>query len=335
MSQTTDFHEQFELSEELSRYLLGTGEKSGLNLIRALSDVNARARGNQLFLDGCPERIKLVKKFIDVLGARLKTCEELDPFEMKRLFDQFAFASTPEYKEKGNGNGDSSPFPEIISTYTGRVVRAKTFAQQAYIDAVANNLVTIARGPAGTGKTYLATAVAVRALKEKKVSRVIISKPVVEAGESLGFLPGDLKEKVDPHFKPLYDALQEFVGIGKFEQFLRQGVIEITPLAYMRGRTFNEAFVVIDEAQNTSMAQMRMVLTRLGYGSRMVITGDHTQIDLPRSQDSSLLKLNDILKGVESIGFVDLTDKDVIRHEIVGRIIRAFDHYSLMQKTKL
>lgn len=333
MSQTTDFHEQFELSEELSRHLLGTSDKSGLNLIRGLSDISARARGNQLYLAGSAERIKLVKKFIEVLAARLKTSEELDPFEMKRLFEQFAVNSTPEHK-KLDKNG-YSPFPEILSTYTGRVVRAKTFAQQAYVDAVTNNLITIARGPAGTGKTYLAVAVAVRALKEKKVSRVIISKPVVEAGESLGFLPGDLKEKVDPHFKPLYDALQEFVGVGKFEQLLRQGVIEITPLAYMRGRTFNEAFVVIDEAQNISLAQMRMVLTRLGYGSRMVVTGDHTQIDLPRFQDSSLLKLNDILKGVESIEFIDLTDKDVIRHEIVGRIIRAFDHYTLMQNTKL
>ena len=332
MSQMTDSHEQLELSEEVSRHLLGTGDNNGLNLIRGLADVSARARGNQLYLDGCPERIKLIKKFIEVLAARLKTCEELDPFEMRRLFDQFAVVSPPENVRIDKGG--KSPFPEILSTHSGRVVRAKTFAQQNYIDAVIKNHITIARGPAGTGKTYLAAALAVRALKEKKVSKVIISKPVVEAGESLGYLPGDLKEKVDPHFKPLYDALQEFVGIGKFEQLLRQGVIEITPLAYMRGRTFNEAFVVIDEAQNTSLAQMRMVLTRIGYGSRMVITGDQTQIDLPRLQDSSLLKLNDILKGIESIEFIDLTDKDVIRHEIVGRIIRAFDHYTVMQKTK-
>jgi len=169
---------------------------------------------------------------------------------------------------------------------------------------------------------------AVRALKDKKVSRVILSRPVVEAGESLGYLPGDLKEKVDPHFRPLYDSLQEFLGMGKFEQMIKQGIIEITPLAYMRGRTFNEAFVVLDEAQNTTMPQMRMFLTRLGYGSKMVVTGDHTQIDLPKTSDSSLLILEDILKNVESVGFIRLSSDDVIRHDVVRRIINAFDAYT-------
>jgi len=175
---------------------------------------------------------------------------------------------------------------------------------------------------------------AIKALKEKKVSRVILSRPVVEAGESLGYLPGDIKEKVDPHFRPLYDCLQEFIGMGKFEQFVRQGVIEITPLAYMRGRTFNEAFVVLDEAQNTTMPQMRMILTRLGYGAKLVITGDQTQVDLPRPSDSSLLTLADIIGSVESVSFIDLCGKDVIRHEVVRRIISAFDAYQMREKEK-
>jgi phosphate starvation-inducible PhoH-like protein len=209
-----------------------------------------------------------------------------------------------------------------------------TSGQQQYVNAIENNTVVVARGPAGTGKTYLATAMAIKALKEKRVSRVILSRPVVEAGESLGYLPGDIKEKVDPHFRPLYDCLQEFIGIGKFEQLVRQGVIEITPLAYMRGRTFNEAFVVLDEAQNTTLPQMRMVLTRLGYGAKLVITGDQTQIDLPRTSDSSLLTLADIIGEVESVSFIDLGGKDVIRHEVVRRIITAFDAYQRREKEK-
>lgn len=314
--------QKFELSEELSRHVLGTGTGSGLNLLRSIPDLSVKARGNCLVLEGPVERIDLVKRFIDVLTHRLEKAEMVDNSEFRRLFDQFALPS-----ENTSVPVDPAPFSEVIASFNGRIIRPKTFKQQEYIEAVEKNTVTIARGPAGTGKTYLATAMAIKALKEKKISRVILSRPVVEAGESLGYLPGDLKEKVDPHFRPLYDSLQEFIGTGKFEQFLRQGIIEITPLAYMRGRTFNESFVVLDEAQNTTLPQMRMVLTRLGYGSKMVVTGDHTQIDLPRVTDSSLLIIDRILSGVESVSFIDLSGKDVIRHEIVRRIIHAFDTF--------
>lgn len=316
--------ERLELSDDLSRHILGPSDQNGLSLIREISDLNVRARGNCLYLSGNPAKIDMVKKFLEVLNSRIESAEELDPFEAKRIFAQF---TSPEFEKIRRGKKINTPFSEVLLTHSGKSIKPKTYVQQAYVEAIEKNIVTIARGPAGTGKTYLATAMAIKALKEKKVSRVVLSRPVVEAGESLGYLPGDVKEKVDPHFKPLYDSLQEFIGTGKFEQFLRQGVIEITPLAYMRGRTFNESFVVLDEAQNTTLGQMRMVLTRLGYGSKIVVTGDHTQIDLPRRQDSSLLTLDEVIGGVDSVSFIDLTDKDVIRHEIVARIIRAFDQF--------
>ena len=317
--------EQLELNDDLSRHLLAPGSKAGLSLIKEIPEVSVRARGNCLYLSGNKVKIELVKRFIDVLSKRLESADALDPFEMKRLFEQFTGEEAPALKHQPTANG--KPFEEIIVSSSGRSVCPKTFSQQFYTHAIAKNVVTIARGPAGTGKTYLATAMAVKALKEKSVSKVILSRPVVEAGENLGYLPGDLKEKVDPHFRPLYDCLQEFLGPSRFEQLLRQGKIEITPLAYMRGRTFNESFVVLDEAQNTTMPQMQMILTRLGYGSKMVITGDHTQIDLPRIKDSSLLNLEKILGEVDLVEFIDLGAKDVIRHDIVKKIIKAFESY--------
>ncbi|PKL41024.1 MAG: phosphate starvation-inducible protein PhoH [Candidatus Riflebacteria bacterium HGW-Riflebacteria-1] len=322
MSQT---QEKIDLSEEASRHILGAGADSGLLMIRGIADLSARARGNCLILEGPAEKVLLVKRFIGVLERRIEKSGSLEQNEMRRLFDHCAGEEMPAV-------ASSEPFADLISSFNGRLVRAMTAGQQQYVDAIEKNTVIIARGPAGTGKTFLATAMAIKALKEKRVSRVILSRPVVEAGESLGYLPGDLKEKVDPHFRPLYDCLQEFIGMGKFEQYIRQGVIEITPLAYMRGRTFNEAFVVLDEAQNTTMPQMRMILTRLGYGAKLVITGDHTQIDLPRPSDSSLLTLADIIGSVESVSFIDLCGKDVIRHEVVRRIISAFDAYQMREK---
>ena len=319
--------EKLDLSEELSRHILGAGNDSGLDMIRAIPDLSARARGNCLMLEGSAEKITLVKRFLELLGRRIDKAGAIEQYEVRRLFDQFIDEDTVI-------SDAEDPFSELITSFNGRLVRAMTSGQQQYVESIENNTVIVARGPAGTGKTYLATAMAIKALKEKKVSRVILSRPVVEAGESLGYLPGDIKEKVDPHFRPLYDCLQEFIGMGKFEQFVRQGVIEITPLAYMRGRTFNEAFVVLDEAQNTTMPQMRMILTRLGYGSKLVITGDQTQVDLPRPGDSSLLTLADIIGSVESVSFIDLCGKDVIRHEVVRRIINAFDAYQKREKEK-
>ena len=266
----------FNLSEDLSRLMFSSNEENGLSLIRSIPELTVKARGNSLVVDGNHDKIKIIKQFIKILNARIDRHEELEYADVRRVFRQLSNLSQAQVD-----SDRESVFSEIIATHTGRQIKAKTINQKIYLDSIDKNTITIARGPAGTGKTYLAAAMAVKALKEKKISRIILSRPVIEAGENLGYLPGDLKEKVDPHFRPLYDSLQDFIGLSKFEQFVRQGIIEITPLAYMRGRTFNESFVILDEAQNTTLAQMRMILTRLGYGAKMVITGDQTQVDLP------------------------------------------------------
>ncbi len=310
--------ELLDLSEDVSRHLLSVNKDGGLEMIRGIPGIVVHARGNRLSLVGSDEGIKLVKRFLKILTRRLESGDEPEPREVRYLFDEVAQSGEKAREE---------PFNEIISTHSGRSIRAKTFNQQSYIDTMQKHDITISIGPAGTGKTFLAIAMAVRALREKQVTRLILSRPTIEAGEKLGFLPGDILEKVDPHFRPLYDALQEFLGISRFQQLLRQGVIEITPLGFMRGRTFNEAFILLDEAQNTTIKQMRMFLTRMGYGSKVVVTGDQTQIDLPDPQTSSLLTLKEVLGEIEKIAFVSLSYKDVVRHELVKEIIQAYETF--------
>ncbi|MGN7388531.1 PhoH family protein [Sporosarcina sp. SAFN-015] len=214
---------------------------------------------------------------------------------------------------------------EIARTAKGKAIRAKTIGQREYIHAIRKNDLVFCIGPAGTGKTYLAVVLAVQAMKTGSVKRIILTRPAVEAGESLGFLPGDLKEKVDPYLRPLYDALHDVLGAEHTERLIERGAIEIAPLAYMRGRTLDDAFVILDEAQNTTKAQMKMFLTRLGFGSKMVITGDKTQIDLPRGVDSGLNASESILKKVPEIHFQYLEQGDVVRHPIVAKIIEAYE----------
>lgn len=224
-------------------------------------------------------------------------------------------------------NSDYSPDflrEDTLLTYRGRAIRPKTSGQKRYCDAIRNSTVTFAIGPAGTGKTYLAMAMAIAALKRKEIGRIILTRPVVEAGENLGFLPGTLDEKIDPYVRPLYDALYDMTDMEKGNQLISQGVIEIAPLAFMRGRTFNDAFLILDEAQNTTPEQLKMFLTRLGFGSKMVITGDVTQVDLPTGS-SGLKGVRDILGGIDEISFIDLTGADVVRHNLVARIVRAYD----------
>ena len=213
----------------------------------------------------------------------------------------------------------------VCLSATGKVVRTRTVGQRSYVSAIARNTVVFGIGPAGTGKTYLAVAMAVRAFRRHEVTRIILTRPAVEAGEKLGFLPGDLQDKVDPYLRPLYDALFEMLGAEAFQRHLERGSIEVAPLAYMRGRTLDNAFIILDEAQNTTSEQMKMFLTRLGEGSHMVITGDATQIDLPEKQKSGLLTASRILKDVEDIAVCEFTNRDVVRHKLVQDIIRAYE----------
>ena len=215
----------------------------------------------------------------------------------------------------------------ICITAKGRPVKAKTIGQKRYVDSVNKNTVTIGVGPAGTGKTYLAVAAAVAAFRDKQINRIILTRPAVEAGERLGFLPGDLQSKVDPYLRPLYDALFDMLGAETYQKYLERGNIEVAPLAYMRGRTLDDSFIILDEAQNTSREQMKMFLTRMGFNSKVVITGDVTQIDLPPDKTSGLKEAIRVLKGVEGIGICELTDQDVVRHVMVQRIIKAYDDY--------
>lgn len=214
---------------------------------------------------------------------------------------------------------------EIAKTAKGKSIRVKTIGQRHYIQAIKRNDLVFGIGPAGTGKTYLAVVMAINALKNGKVKRIILTRPAVEAGESLGFLPGDLKEKVDPYLRPLYDALHDLLGTEQTQRMIERGTIEIAPLAYMRGRTLDDAFVILDEAQNTTEAQMKMFLTRLGFGSQMVITGDWTQIDLPKGVKSGLVRSEEILKNIKGLSFVYLEQSDVVRHPLVARIITAYE----------
>ena len=213
----------------------------------------------------------------------------------------------------------------VCVTANGKPIKAKTVGQKAYLDAIRNNIITLGVGPAGTGKTYLAVAMAVAAFRAREVNRIILTRPAVEAGERLGFLPGDLQSKVDPYLRPLYDALFEMLGPETYQKYVERGNIEVAPLAYMRGRTLDDSFIILDEAQNTSREQMKMFLTRLGFGSRVVITGDITQIDLPRDTVSGLKEAMRVLKGVEDIAICRLTAQDVVRHVLVQRIIAAYE----------
>ncbi|MBQ6711569.1 MAG: PhoH family protein [Clostridia bacterium] len=222
----------------------------------------------------------------------------------------------------------------ICVTTKGRPVKAKTVGQQKYVDAIQQNIVTLGIGPAGTGKTYLAVACAVAAFREKTINRIILTRPAVEAGEKLGFLPGDLQNKVDPYLRPLYDALFDMLGPEAYQRYLERGNIEVAPLAYMRGRTLDDAFIILDEAQNTTPEQMKMFLTRIGFGSKAVITGDITQVDLPDGKRSGLKDAVNIISGIEGIGICTLDHKDVVRHELVSRIIKAYEEHDKKHENK-
>lgn len=290
-----------------------------LRVIQECYDAKIVARGNVISFSGSEEEVKQLENlfkellFLERQGAAITTHDVR--YSIRMIAEAQLDALHRMYADT------------IIVTRRGRQVKAKTLGQWNYIDAIRRNAITIGIGPAGTGKTYLAVALAVKALKNKEVERIILTRPAVEAGEKLGFLPGDMQDKVDPYLRPLYDALYDMLGNETFQKYITRGTIEVAPLAYMRGRTLNEAFIILDEAQNTTPEQMKMFLTRFGFGSKMVITGDVTQIDLPGGKKSGLKQAAYILRNTPGIGVVNFGETDVVRHEIVGAVIRAYEEY--------
>ena len=298
--------------------LLGTGD-SHLKVLEEELGIAIITRGETITIEGNVPEAELA---FDVIRALLSVIRKGITISARDVIYAVSLA------KKGSLDYFQEMYEEeIAKTVKGKPIRIKTLGQKQYISAIRRNDIVFGIGPAGTGKTFLAVVMAVAALKSGKVNKIILTRPAVEAGESLGFLPGDLKEKVDPYLRPLYDALHEILGAEHTQRLVERGIIEIAPLAYMRGRTLDDSFIILDEAQNTTEAQMKMFLTRLGFGSKMVITGDRSQIDLPRKVKSGLVVASEILQEVEGIGFVMFDGSDVVRHPLVGKIIHAYEKH--------
>ena len=290
-----------------------------VDLIKHELGVEIFTHGHEITISGKREQAELCREVLERLQQIVARGEAIDRTRIRYAID---------LASEGNADRIDEIMQGVIAiTYRGKQVKCKTLGQKQYVDALKKNTCVFAVGPAGTGKTYLAIAMAVVALKNKDIERIILTRPAVEAGEKLGFLPGDLQQKVDPYLRPLYDALHDMMGMEGYQRLLERGAVEVAPLAYMRGRTLNDAFIILDEAQNTTSEQMKMFLTRMGMGSRMVITGDITQIDLPDGRRSGLIEALDVLQNVDGIGIVHLTHKDVVRHELVQQIVRAYEKY--------
>lgn len=290
-----------------------------IKLIEKEFSVRIRVDDGKLSIKGDPNMVGMVDHLIGVLREIIKSKKELTLADVRYAI---------EMEKKNNSDSIKAYLDDVIvTTYEGRALRPKTIGQKKYVDSISENGIVFGIGPAGTGKTYLAMAKAISAFKNKEVSRIILTRPAVEAGESLGFLPGDLQEKIDPYLRPLYDALYEILGAESYQKLMERGQIEVAPLAYMRGRTLDNSFIILDEAQNTTKEQMKMFLTRLGYGSKAVITGDVTQQDLPYGKKSGLVTVRSILRNVSGIEFIDLDRSDVVRHPLVQRIIDAYESY--------
>ena len=290
-----------------------------IRLIESEFHVTVANREGELRVNGEPEDTMLACKALSALLTLSNRGEAINEQNVRYVI---GLARSGQEEKIGELTQDV-----ICISAKGRPIKPKTIGQKEYVDSISQNTVTIGVGPAGTGKTYLAVAAAVAAFRERKINRIILTRPAVEAGERLGFLPGDLQSKVDPYLRPLYDALFDMLGAETYQKYLERGNIEVAPLAYMRGRTLDDSFIILDEAQNTSCEQMKMFLTRMGFGSKMVITGDATQIDLPAAKLSGLKQAVRVLKNVEGIGICELTDQDVVRHVMVQRIIKAYADY--------
>jgi phosphate starvation-inducible PhoH-like protein len=314
------FTERVDISGERAMSRLSGANDENLEALRERYPVELIVRGCGIQITGPDqEPVRIVKNLLCRLSAVADQGHEVHAADVRHAMDALA---------EGHDPGLESLYSDVICvTAKGKPIRAKTVGQRAYVRAMKDNDILFAVGPAGTGKTYLAVCEAVSMLKAGEVGRIVLVRPAVEAGESLGFLPGDLREKVEPYVRPLYDAFYDLLSPERFARCIDKGVIEIAPLAYMRGRTLNESFIILDEAQNTTPEQMKMFLTRLGFGSKAVVTGDITQIDLPNGKESGLRHVRNILRGIERIGFFDLTHSDIVRHEIVQKVVRAYERY--------
>lgn len=282
------------------------------------------ARGGDIYLSGNEDEVKLAKEVFTKLIELIRAGNAIAVPDINYCLQTVL---------KGAGNCLTETLNQLLQvTARGKQIKPKTIGQYNYVQAIKKNDIVFGIGPAGTGKTYLAVVMAVAALKNKEVSRIILTRPAVEAGEKLGFLPGDLQEKVDPYLRPLYDGLFDVLGIDTAQRYMDKSIIEIAPLAYMRGRTLDDSFIILDEAQNTTPEQMKMFLTRIGFGSKAVVTGDITQVDLPKNSNSGLVVVQKILKGIKGISFQYLTQADVVRHPVVQRIIMAYEEYQRLEE---
>ena len=304
------------VSNDVAAELAGIGD-GVLDSLRDRLRCTVRLRGNQLTLEGEESEVTEARAVLDELVELVEGGHEVGPSTVDAVLGVL-----------GQGADVRSVFDDVVWRHRGKKIAPKTVTQKRYVEAIRANTVTFGIGPAGTGKTYLAIALAVAALDAKQVGRIILTRPAVEAGERLGFLPGDVLAKVDPYMRPLFDALYDTMDAEKLTAYMERGTIEVAPLAFMRGRTLNDSFIILDEAQNTSPEQMQMFLTRLGFGSKVVVTGDVTQIDLPRDQASGLIQVQDILGTIDAISFIRFTHEDVVRHKLVQRIVEAYKEHA-------
>ena len=306
----------FDLPDPEAALALAGAAESTLHRLEALTGASLVLRGLQLIITGRPTQIERAAAVVELVRPIWQDGQAVSTVDLQAALGALNSGREDDHAAMGE--------QVLARSQTGSMLRPRTLRQKHYVDAMERHDLTFALGPAGTGKTFLATVLAVRMLSERKVERLILTRPAVEAGERLGFLPGDLQQKVDPYLRPLYDALHTLLGPDKTTVLLEKGVIEVAPLAYMRGRTLSDAFVILDEAQNTTPAQMRMVLTRLGERSRMVVTGDVTQVDLPNGLPSGLVEASDVLDAVEGVAVCRLTSADVVRHPLVQRVVEAY-----------
>jgi phosphate starvation-inducible PhoH-like protein len=307
--------------------LLGSRD-ANLRTAENLLDADVHVRGNELTITGDPADVTFAERVFTELITLADRGQQLGPDAVRRTVAMLSDSDSDDQP----GESPAEVLSLDILSRRGRTIRPKTLNQKRYVDAIDRHTIVFGIGPAGTGKTYLAMAKAVQALQAKHVNRIILTRPAVEAGESLGFLPGTLYEKIDPYLRPLYDALHDMLDPDSIPKLMSAGTIEVAPLAYMRGRTLNDAFIILDEAQNTTPEQMKMFLTRLGFGSQIVVTGDVTQIDLPGGARSGLMVVRDILDGVDDVHFSQLTSTDVVRHRLVADIVDAYSRYDATQE---